>query len=156
TYNRETVEKIIRASFDNSRKITSIFPAEKSGEIIIPLIESIACDIPKVFQVNIINSEGFVPGVPTDFEVEVKAEVSGRGVRGIRSGELPKPLVAYILRDRVAPVEVELEAYESGNRERLLELVEMDPWTMSEEQARGLLNDILSIPYHEEMRRHYK
>ncbi|MEM3659750.1 MAG: hypothetical protein QXU11_04970 [Thermoproteota archaeon] len=46
--------------------------------------------------------------------------------------------------------------YGCGNRERLLELVEMDPWTRSEEQARGLLNDILSIPYHEEMRQHYK
>ncbi len=156
TYNRETVEKIMRVSLDDSKKVTSIFPTEKSGEIIIPLIESIACDIPRVFQVNIINSEGLVPGVPTDFEVEVKAEVSGRGVRGIRAGGLPKPLVAYILRDRMAPVEVELEAYESGSRERLLELVEMDPWTRSEEQAKGLLNDILSIPYHEEMRQHYK
>jgi len=77
-------------------------------------------------------------------------------VRGIRARGLSKPLVAFVLRDRVAPVEVELEAYEAGSRERLLELVEMDPWTRSEEQAEGLLNDILSIPYHEEMRRHYK
>jgi len=156
SYNRETVERIIRVSLDDSKKVTSVFPAEKSGEIIVPIIESIACDIPRVFQVNIVNSEGFVPDVPTDFGVEVKAEVSGKGVRGIRANGLPKPLVAYILRDRVAPVEVELEAYESGSRERLLELVEMDPWTRSEDQARGLLNDILSIPYNEEMRQHYK
>ncbi|MCX8183606.1 MAG: hypothetical protein N3F08_04225 [Crenarchaeota archaeon] len=156
SYNRKTVEEIIRVSLDASKKVTSVFPAEKSGEIIIPLIESIACNIPRVFQVNIVNSEGLVSGVPTDFEVEVKAEVSGRGVNGIRASRLPKPLTAYILRDRVAPVEVELEAYESGSREKLLELVEMDPWTRSEEQARGLLEDILSIPYHGEMRQHYK
>jgi len=156
SYSRKTVDRMIKEASDTSKRITSVFPAEKSGEIIIPLIESIACNIPRVFQVNIINSEGLVPGIPTDFEVEVKAEVSKRRVQGIRVSGLPKPLVAYILRDRVAPVEVELEAYESRSRERLLELVEMDPWTRSEEQAKTLLNDILSIPYHEEMRRHYK
>ena len=69
---------------------------------------------------------------------------------------MPKPLIQYILRDRVAPVEIELEAYESGSRERLLELVMMDPWTRSEEQAKGLLEDILAIRGHEEMRLHYK
>jgi alpha-galactosidase len=32
----------------------------------------------------------------------------------------------------------------------------MDPWTRSEEQARALLEDILALPYHEEMRQHYR
>ncbi|MEM3029490.1 MAG: alpha-glucosidase/alpha-galactosidase [Thermoproteota archaeon] len=155
SYGRRTVEEIMRLSGD-TRRVTEVFPAEKSGEMIVPIIESIACNIPRVFQVNIINSEGFVPGVPADFEVEVPAEVSRRGVQGIRVNGLPKPLVAYILRDRVAPVEVELEAYKNGSRDRLLELIEMDPWTKSEEQARSLLNKILSLPHHEEMRQHYK
>ncbi|MEM2088371.1 MAG: hypothetical protein QXF52_06835 [Thermoproteota archaeon] len=155
SYGRRTVEEIMRIS-GGTRRVTEVFPAEKSGEMIVPIIESIACNIRRVFQVNIINSEGLVPGVPADFEVEVPAEVSRRGVQGIRVNGLPKPLVSYILRDRVAPVEVELEAYENGSRERLLELVEMDPWTKSEEQARGLLNKIFSLPYHEEMRQHYK
>jgi len=68
---------------------------------------------------------------------------------------LPGPLISYTLRDRVAPVEVELEAYEKGSRELLLQLLLMDPWTQSEKQAKNLLEDILALPYHEEMRQHY-
>ncbi|MGB9895863.1 MAG: alpha-glucosidase/alpha-galactosidase, partial [Thermoproteota archaeon] len=68
----------------------------------------------------------------------------------------PKPLTIYANRDRVAPVEVELEAYESKNRELLIELLMMDPWTRSRELAVNFLEDILSLPYHEEMRKHYK
>jgi hypothetical protein len=32
----------------------------------------------------------------------------------------------------------------------------MDPWTRSEAQAQALLEDILALPYHEEMRQHYR
>jgi alpha-galactosidase len=53
-------------------------------------------------------------------------------------------------------VNVELEAYERGSRELLLQLVLMDPWTRSEQQARDLLEDILALPYHKEMREHYR
>jgi alpha-galactosidase/6-phospho-beta-glucosidase family protein len=31
----------------------------------------------------------------------------------------------------------------------------MDPYTTSEDQAHGLVDEILSLPYHEAMRRHY-
>ena len=68
---------------------------------------------------------------------------------------MPKPLIQHILRDRVAPVEIEVEAYETGSGERLLELIMMDPWTRSEGQAKGLLEDVLAIRRHEGMRRHY-
>jgi alpha-galactosidase len=147
---------LAKALKDPSIKVTSISPPRKSGEIIIPIVESIACDIPRVFVVNIMNKGNFVPGVPENFEVEVPGLVSKRGIEGIKTDGLPKALISYILRDRVAPVEVELEAYETGSKERLLELVMMDPWTKSEEQAKALLEDILALPSHEEMRKHYK
>jgi alpha-galactosidase len=63
---------------------------------------------------------------------------------------------AFLLRDRVAPVEVELQAYIGGSREGLLELIMMDPWTTSLEQAEGLLDEILSMPHHEQLRKHYR
>jgi alpha-galactosidase len=148
--------ELAKALKDPSIKVTSISPPRKSGEIIIPIVESIACDIPRVFVVNIMNKGNFVPGVPENFEVEVPGLVSKRGIEGIKTDGLPKALISYILRDRVAPVEVELEAYETGSKERLLELVMMDPWTKSEEQAKALLEDILALPSHEEMRKHYK
>jgi len=154
-YAYKQIKELIKISKDMSVKVTNIFPPRRSGEIIVPLVESIACDIPRVLQVNILNNGDFVPGVPRDFEVEVPALISKRGVQGIKTDGLPKPLISYIIRDRVAPVEVELSAYESGSRELLLQLIMMDPWTRSEEQARKLLEDILGLPGYEEMRQHY-
>lgn len=151
-----TIEQMAKVSKDTSTKVTSIFPPKKSYEITVPLIESIACDISRILQVNVPNTGNFVSGVPQDFEVEIPALVSKRGIQGIKTDGLPKPLVSYILRDRVAPVEVELKAYESGSKKMLLQLILMDPWTNSEEQAKSFLEDILALPYHEEMRQHYE
>lgn len=152
----EEVKQINRVSRDPSVRVTEVFPPHKSGEAIVPLVESIACDIPRVLITNIQNTGDFVPGVPRDFEVEIPTLVSKRGIQGIKTDGLPGPLISYMMRDRVAPVEVELEAYERGNRELLLQLILMDPWTKSEEQARSLLEEIMALPYHEEMRQHYK
>jgi alpha-galactosidase len=102
------------------------------------------------------NRGQLVPGIPSNFEVEVPALSDGRGVRGLEVRGLPKPVLAYALRDRVAPVEIELEAYDSGSKELLVELATMDPWTRSREQAEQLVERILKLPYHEEMRKHYK
>lgn len=45
--------------------------------------------------------------------MEVPALVSKRGIQGNKTNGLPDPLVTYILRDRVAPAEMEIEAYET-------------------------------------------
>ena len=71
-------------------------------------------------------------------------------------GNVPPALTAYIVRDRVAPIEVELEAYQTGSKELLLQLILMDPHTKSEGQACRLLDDILALPFHEDMRQHYR
>jgi alpha-galactosidase len=155
-YGKRRVEELINLSKDTSASVSNRFPLEKSNEIIVPLIESIVCDIPRVLQVNIQNSNNFVPGIPSNFEVEIPALVSKKGIQGIETEGLPKPLTMYAIRDRVAPVEVELEAYESKNKELLVELLMMDPWTKSRELAVNFLEDILSLPYHEDMRKHYK
>lgn len=149
------VSEIQRYSNDSSIRLMDIFQSELSGESMIPLIESIACDIPRVLIVNILNDGNYVPGIPMDFEVEVPALCSRRGVQGIRTNGLPKPLISYALSDRVAPVEMELQAFENRDREALLQLILMDPWTVSEDQAQGLIHDIMALPYHEQMKIHF-
>ncbi|MCD6445112.1 alpha-glucosidase/alpha-galactosidase [Candidatus Bathyarchaeota archaeon] len=153
---KQRVDRIFEVAEDLSVKVTEVFPPRKSAESIVSLIESIACHIPRVFQVNIPNRGDLVPGVPRDFEVEVPALVDKHGIHGLKTEGLPKPVIAYLLRDRVAPVEVELEAYEAGDRGLLLQLIMMDPWTRTMEQAEKLLDRIMSLPYHGEMRRHYR
>ena len=152
----EQVERIRKAAFDTSVNVSEVFPAKQSDEPMIPLIEALACDIERVVIVNIPNEGEFVPGIPKDFEVEVPALVSRRGIRGIRTKGLPQPVMSYLLRDRIASVEMELQAYDKGDRNLLLSLIMMDPWTKSESQAQRLLEGIMALPYHEEIRQHYK
>jgi len=151
----DAVSKLIKAVHDPSVKVTSIYPPQKSRESIINIVESLTCDIPRVYQVNVMNTENLVPGVPLDFEVEVPSLINKKGFKGEKTKGLPKAVTSYLLRDRVATVEVELEAYETGSKKRLLDLILMDPWTRSEEQAKSLLEDILALPQHTEMREHY-
>jgi alpha-galactosidase len=147
------LQQVNRLSKDLSMKIMDALPSQESD--VVTLVESIACDIPRVLVTNIQNTGDFVPGVPRDFEVEIPTLVSKRGIQGIKTDGLPGPLTAYMLRDRVAPVEIELEAYNKGSRELLHQLILMDPWSRSEEQAKNFLEDILALPYHEDMRQHY-
>jgi alpha-galactosidase len=133
-----------------------IFGTDRSGEQTVPLIESIACDLPRTFIVNIPNRGRFVPGVPDDFEVEVPALVDQQGVQGKHTNGLPPAILAHVLHDRVAPVEMELAAFQQGSKSLLRQLVLMDPWTLSLKQADAFLDAILALPYHAEMRAHYR
>ena len=147
--------EIKRIGSDLSTKVSDHFKPHKSSEIIVPMIESIAYDIPRTMICNIANTGNYVPGVPSDFTVEIWTMVSKRGIQGVQSSGLPPMVLAYLQRDRVVPVNLELKAYDKGSRQLLLELIRMDPWTQTEQQARQLLEDILALPFHKEMRDHY-
>ena len=150
------MEKIRKAAYDATVKLIDVFHAKLSDEPMIPLIEALAYDVQRIVVVNILNDGNFVQGVPMDFEVEIPALVSKRGIQGIHTNRLPQPVISYLLRDRVSSVELELQAYDKGDRRLLLQLIMMDPWTRSEEQAKEFLHDLPALPYHAEMQEHYK
>ena len=151
-------ERIEKIAADTSRTIMDSYSLRPglSGEPMVPIIESIALDIPRVIITNVQNTHEFVPGIPRDFEVEIPTLVSKRGVQGIATRGLPRPILSHILRDRVAPVEMELAAYDEGSLEYLVQLVLMDRWTSSEKAARELIQEVFELPYHVELRAHYQ
>lgn len=151
-----TVEKVKKAAYDESIKVTDLIPSEHSNEPMIPLIESLACDIERVLIINTLNDGEYVPGVPKDFEVEIPAVISGRGIQGLRTSPLPKAIIARMYRDRIAPVEMELAAFTNHSRELLVDLIMMDPFNRTKEQAEGFLDEILNLPYHTEMKAYYQ
>jgi alpha-galactosidase len=155
-YVKENADRFQQIAADTSVKVTEVFPPTTTDELIIPLVESIACDIPRILVTNILNSGNFVPGIPNDFEVEIPTLVSKRGIQGIRATGLPKPILAQILRDRIAPIEMELEAYNNRDQNLLRQMILMDKWCRSAEQADALIRDVLALPYHSEMREHYR
>lgn len=148
--------KLVRdAAYDTSKKVTELIPSDHSNEPMIPLIEAIACDVERVVIVNTLNDSEYVPGVPRDFEVEIPALVSRRGIQGIKTKALPKSILAHMYRDRIAPVEMELAAFEKHDKNLLVDLIMMDPNTTSRAQAEGFLEEILNLPYHMEMKAYY-
>jgi alpha-galactosidase len=152
----QEVAEIGQISADPAARVTEHFPPKMSGETIVPMVEALLCDTPRVIISNIPNSGEFVPGVPRDFQVEVPALVSRRGIQGIQTSGLPPAALAHLLRDCVAPVNLELAAYEARDRTLLLELLMQDPWTRSAEQARGMLEEILALPFHSDINVHYR
>ena len=151
----DKIAKIERAAADRSIPVSTVYPPEHSGEVMVPMIEALATDTPKVLIGNIANRGDFVPGVPRDFAVEIPLHVSKRGIEGIQTQELPLAVISHILSDRVATVTLEIEAFRTGSRERLRELLMLDPWTRSIDQADTLLTDILAMPENAAMRAHF-
>jgi alpha-galactosidase len=152
----QAVAKLHRVADDPRAPAGELVPPGKSGEVMIELIEAIACDRPRVLVGNVLNTGGFVPGVPADFAVEVPTRVSAAGVEGLATQRLPAAVLARLWRDRLAPVELELAAYAQGSRELLRQLVLTDPFSRSLEQAAGLVEEILAMPGHEAMAAHFR
>ena len=155
---RSTPQRYKQMAEDKSRKLTDQLKLgdKLTGEPMIPIVESVSRDVPRVVIVNTLNRDEYVEGVPRDFEVEIPALVSRRGIQGIKTTGLPRAVIAHILRDRVAPVEMELAAYEQGSRALLMQLVLMDKWTQSVRHANDLIDAIFALPYHQELREHYR
>jgi alpha-galactosidase len=149
------VREIEQVANDPTRPVSEMFPPVKSHEVMVPLIEAVAVDSPRALIGNVLNVGEYVPGIPRDFAVEIPLYAGKHGVQPIQTGRLPQPVIAQILRDRVAPVEIELAAYREHSRERLVDLVLTDPWTTSLERAKQLVERIFRMPGQEAMRAWY-
>lgn len=147
----------IKAVVENKNiKVSEAFSDVPSDEPMIPLMEGLAFDTGNMVVVNILNDGGYMKGLPTDYEVEIVAKVGKNGVKPVHNDGLPKPVMAHLFRDRIAPVEVELAAFENHSRDLLVDLVMMDPWTKSRAQAEKLIDDIFALPCNSDMKEYYK
>lgn len=140
---------------DPARKVSEVYPG-KSDEHIIDLVDAIANDRPGEFVVNILNTDNLVPGVPLDFQVEVKARLSAAGLQTRPSKPLPRSILAHLYRDRIAPVEMELAAYEHRSRDLLVELILMDRWAPEKAKAEAFLDELMNLPWNARMKVHYR
>lgn len=121
----------------------------------ISFIESVVADLGKTIVVNVMN-DGYSKGLPNDYEVEIRAVVDKDGIHPIKNDGLPRAVLAALMHDRIAPVETELLAFATGEKKYLKELIMLDPWTKSEEQAEALLEDVLNLPWNKAMREYFR
>jgi alpha-galactosidase len=91
--------------------------------------------------VNVPN-RGAVANLPPDTIVEVPAQVGPYGIRPVGVGPLPEP-IAELCRREATLVELVVDAAATGNRERALQALLLDPTMNDIGRARAILDDYL-------------
>lgn len=151
----KTTQRIDKLAGDPSASLAKEFPPTKSGEQHVPFIDALINDNRDRFVVNVPNGGYIIPGIPSDVVVEVPAVVDRRGIQPEPIEDIPKRLVNVVLMPRMLRMEWALEAFLSGDREVLLEILVRDPRTKSVEQAEAAIEEILSLPFNQQMKEHY-
>jgi len=131
------------------------YPPVPSGEQHIEIVDAIANDKEACLQLNIPNRDA-VEGLPDDVLVEVPVLAGARGLQAIHVGSLPANLMNNVMIPRMLNMERILDAYVSGSREGLVLWLMNDPRTRSYEQAKGLIDSLLALPWNAKAGEHYR
>lgn len=132
------------------------FPPVRSDEQIVPFINAVVNDEETRVVINVPN-QGAISGIADDVAVEVPVIASAKGFRHVFSGlTLPRRLMLYVMIPRILRMERVLQAFLEGDRKSLVLMLMDDPRTKSFEQARGLIDKLLSLPWNAEANKHYR
>ncbi len=170
---RQMKERIIEVSKDPAVRLTvsSTWPKELykygkelsrvfskdelSGEQQIPFINAVVNNEKTRLVLNVQNN-GVLSDIPDDVIVEVPVWVDKNGVHPERvSPDLPERVKKFYLLPRIVRMEMALEAFTTGDRRVLEEVLIRDPRTKSYEQAKAVIDEILSLPFNRDMKEHY-
>jgi alpha-galactosidase len=121
---REVWVDRFETEFARLRAITEV-PKMPSGEMVAPMIDSFLRDKPRHFPLNLPNA-GQCPDLPTDAVVESMITAKGDGLTGRDQAHAPAVLTEC-LRRVVASQEMTVEAALSGNRDRAVDAMLLDP-----------------------------
>ncbi len=129
---------------------------ERSDEQHIPIINALANGVETRAFPNIPNS-GIIDGIPEDVIVEIPAKIDEKGVHPEKiEPEIPRRIKTMYLRPRILKMEWALEAFTTGDRRVLEEVLVRDPRTNSFEQVRRVWDEIMNLPFNTEMKEHYE
>jgi alpha-galactosidase len=91
-----------------------------------------------------IPNDGCISNLPPTALVEVPGTASGRGVRGLCVGELPRG-IAELCRRQIEVQELVVEAAVTGSRALALQAILHDPLVHSAKAAQAILDDLLRL-----------
>ncbi|MBO3800487.1 MAG: alpha-glucosidase/alpha-galactosidase [Candidatus Brockarchaeota archaeon] len=127
-----------------------------SGEQHIPFINAIVNNKKTRLFLNVEN-KGAIKDFPDDIVMELPVWVDKDGLhRENIEPDLTERIKKFYLWPRILKMEWNLEAFISRDRRVLEEILIRDPRTKSYEQVVGVLSEILSLPFNEEIRKHYR
>jgi alpha-galactosidase len=145
---------------DPTIELTKVWPevfttGSESVEQHIPFINALVNGKKARLVLNVEN-RGTIKGIPDDVVVEVPVIVDKEGIHPEKiEPDLTERIKKFYLLPRILRMEWALEAFISGDRRVLEEILVRDPRTKSYEQVVAVIDDILNLPFNEEMKKHY-
>jgi len=145
---------------DPTIELTKVWPevfttGSESVEQHIPFINALVNGKKARLVLNVEN-RGTIKGIPDDVVVEVPVIVDKEGIHPEKiEPDLTERVKKFYLLPRILRMEWALEAFISGDRRVFEEILIRDPRTKSYEQVVAVIEDILNLPFNEEMKKHY-
>ena len=145
----------LKETVEQGTPVLEMFGQSPTTEQHIPFIDSLANDNDRILTLNVPN-QGAIAGLPDDILVEIHVRCNGHGLFNLNMGAFPQKVMNNIMLPRLARAENILDAYARGDRSVLYLMVAEDPRTHSFEQAKNLVDTLLSLPWNEEANKHYR
>jgi alpha-galactosidase len=148
---RRNVDLLLRTAYDDTTRVTDVLPPQHSKDQFAPIIDALANDHQRIFQVNVLN-RGLLPGIADDVAVEVSAVVNAHGVQPIRPEPLPRKLLNHVLVPKILEMELNLEVFQTGDPRAWVHQLLLDHRTRDPEQAVTALAAVLDLPWNTTLR----
>jgi alpha-galactosidase len=117
---------------------------EPTGELAIPIMESLACGKPQGLDAINIPNRGWIPNLPDDMVVEVPATGDAEGLHPKRMEPLPEAIAAMI-RLQGSINKLLVEAFAEGSKSKLLQAVLLEPTVNSYRGAVAMVDEMLAL-----------
>lgn len=149
-------ERMMRLANDPNAKLTSHILPKKGKDEFSDFIDAAALGEEKRLVLNIPN-DSLLPQLPSDLSIEQPVVVTKNGkFHPEKIAPFPRRLVDFVLMPRISRANWGLDAFVSGSREMLVEILIRDRRTESEKQARNVIDAILAMPENQDMANHYR
>jgi alpha-galactosidase/6-phospho-beta-glucosidase family protein len=126
-----------------------------SGELHVPFINAISNNKKVRLFLNVEN-QGTLKDFPDDLVMELPVWVDREGIHREKvEPDLTDRIKKFYLWPRILRMEWNLEAFFSKDKRVLEDILIRDPRTRSYEQVVAVIDEILNLPFNEELKRHY-
>ena len=120
---------------------------EPSGELAIPIMESMACGEPRRLDAVNVPNRGFIPNLPDGMVVEIPATSDDSGLHPKRMQALPEAIAAMI-RLQGSINKLLVEAFAEESKSKLLQAVLLEPTVTSYRGAVEMVDEMLALQRH--------
>jgi alpha-galactosidase len=115
-----------------------------SGELAVPIMEALACNVPRVLDAVNIPNGGAIPNLPDDMVVEVPASADASGLRAHQMEPLPEALAA-LLRTQASIHKLLVEAFAEQSKDKLIQAMLLDPTVDSYRRAVECVEEMMRL-----------